>query len=106
MAIQTMLGFWEKNCHHGMFASSDLVSTMAKWELCESVATFNTQYSDTGLFGAYVVCKPTDCNNAAAAVMKSIAALCYKVEEHQLREAKNMLKMQLLTHLDSSTSVC
>lgn len=105
MLIQSMLGSWERSVHGGMHSSSKLVSTVAKFELCHSISPFNTQYSDTGLFGLYAVCGPTDCNNVVWAITNALTTLCYKVDDALLAEAKNNLKFSILASLDGTTSV-
>ena len=106
MLIQTMLGSWDKSIHGGMHSSSRMVSNVAKWELAQSVSTFNTQYSDTGLFGVYAVAEPTTLNNLTWAISDALTTLCYTVDDVLLAEAKNQLKMNLLSHLDGSTVIC
>ena len=106
MIIQTMLGNWQKEVHGGMHSSSKLVSNVAKWELAHSISTFNTQYSDTGLFGVYAVAEPTTLNNLTWAITDALTTLCYTVDDVLLAEAKNSLKMNTLAHLDGSTVVC
>ena len=106
MIIQTLLGNWQKEVHGGMHSSSKLVSTAAKWELAHSISTFNTQYSDTGLFGVYAVAEPTTLNNLVWSITDALTTLCYTVDDVLLAEAKNQLKMNTLAHLDGSTVVC
>lgn len=105
MLIQTMLGSWEKSVHGGVHASSPLVSTVAQYELAHSISGFNTQYSDTGLFGVYAVAEPVSLNNLMWTITKAISNLSYNVDEHALNEAKNQLKMNMLAHLDGSTVI-
>ena len=106
MLIQTMLGSWEKSVHGGIHSSSKLVSTVAKYELANSISTFNTQYSDTGLFGVYSVAEPVCLNNLMWTITDAMAQLSYRVDENLLQEAKNQLKMNMLAHLDGSTVIC
>ena len=70
------------------------------------LVTFNTQYSDTGLFGVYAVAEPTTLNNLVWAITDALTTLCYTVDDVLLAEAKNQLKMNTLAHLDGSTVVC
>jgi len=105
MLIQTMLGSWEKSIHGGIHSSSPLVSNVAQYELAHSICAFNTQYSDTGLFGLYAVADPTTLNNLTYAMIKSLSTLSNHVDEAALLEAKNQLKMNMLSHLDGSTVI-
>ena len=106
MIIQTMLGSWEKSVHGGMHSSSRLVANCARWELANSISTFNTQYSDTGLFGIYAVAEATSLNNLVWAMTDALTSICYSVDDVLLSEAKNQLKMNVLAHLDGSTVIC
>jgi processing peptidase subunit beta len=105
MLIQTMLGSWEKSVHGGVHSSSPLVAGVAQYELAHSISAFNTQYSDTGLFGIFAVADATSLNNLVFAMTKSISNLSYHVDEAALAEAKNQLKMNMLAHLDGSTVI-
>lgn len=105
MLIQTMLGSWDKSIHGGVHSSSPLVSSVAQYELANSISAFNTQYSDTGLFGVYAVAEPTTLNNLMFAITRAISNLSYDVDANALTEAKNQLKMNLLAHLDGSTVI-
>ncbi len=105
MLIQTMLGSWEKSIHGGVHSSSPLVSGVAQYELAHSISAFNTQYSDSGLFGIYAVADPTTLNNLMYAMVKSLSSFSNTVDEALLAEAKNQLKMNMLSHLDGSTVI-
>jgi len=105
MLIQTILGSWEKSIHGGVHSSSPLVSGVAQFELAHSISAFNTQYSDTGLFGIYAVADGTSLNNLQFAMCRALNMLCYAVDENSLTEAKNQLKMNMLSHLDGSTVI-
>ena len=105
MLIQTMLGSWDKSVHGGVHSSSPLIAGVAQYELAHSISAFNTQYSDTGLFGIYAVADPTTLNNLTYAMVKGLSALSNTVDEAHLAEAKNQLKMNMLAHLDGSTVI-
>lgn len=105
MLIQTMLGSWEKSIAGGVHSSSPLIAGVAQYELAHSISAFNTQYSDTGLFGIYAVADPTTLNNLTYAMVKSLASFSNVVDEALLAEAKNQLKMNMLAHLDGSTVI-
>jgi len=106
MLIQTLLGSWDKNMHGGIHSSSWLVSNVAKNGWAERFSTFNTLYSDTGLFGVYGVVQPTACNNFIYAVLRSLSILSHGVDSDALEQAKTMMKLNLLAHLDGSSMIC
>jgi len=60
----------------------------------ESVAAFNTSYSDSGLFGVYGVSKPEKAGEMASAIMKSMTGLT-TVSKDELAKAKAMLKSKM-----------
>ena len=66
LAMQTMLGAWDKNVGAGNNMSSKLAQRVATNGLANSYMAFNTNYHDTGLFGVYAVC---DKDAAVCAVM-------------------------------------
>jgi len=105
MLIQTMLGSWDRAASggHGIHSSSPLVSQVAKKDLARSIMTFNTQYSDTGLFGVYAVVPLVGQDELFQIITREITRFCYDVDEMRLAEAKNQLKINLLAHLDGST---
>jgi len=105
MLIQTMLGSWERSSAGGSHSSSNMISGIASKDLANSVTTFNTQYSDTGLFGVYAVVEPFCQRELFAVITRELTSFCYSVDPHKLAEAKNQLKLNLLSSLDGSTLV-
>jgi processing peptidase subunit beta len=106
LLIQTLLGSWDSSTTGGAHSSSSLVSELAKGGEVQSMSTFNTQYSDTGLFGIYATCEPTGQNDLMYNMTHALTSLCYEVEPERLEEAKNQLKMNMLAQLDGSTVIC
>jgi len=83
-----------------------MISEVASLDLAHSLQTFNTQYSDTGLFGVYAVVDKYGQDDLMHRITKSITSLSYHCDPVLLAEAKNRLKMTLLSQLDGSTNVC
>ena len=104
--IQTMLGSWTKASTGGADSSSGMISNIAKQDLAESVQAFNTHYSDTGLFGVYAVAGQYDLDNLIHEITHAMTGLAYNVDENLLNEAKNQLKISMLSQLDGSTVIC
>jgi len=105
MLIQTMLGSgWDKesSAGNGKHSPSRLIRCLSEQGTATNLMTFNTQYSDTGLFGIYGVLHPTGQLEWISIVTDELTRFCYEVEEGQLIEAKNQLKLNLLAHLDGS----
>jgi len=105
MTIQSLLGSWDKGNASGIHSSSEMISNIVEDDLALTVNAFNTQYSDTGLFGVYTASEPIGPLDLMFHVTKALTGLCYQVDETKLHEAKNQLKMTLLSALDGSTQV-
>jgi len=108
MLIQTMLGGWDKNstAGSGMHASSRLIAETAYCDLAERFMTFNTSYSDTGLFGIYGQLNPLRTHHFCEIALREMVRFGYERQEGRLEEAKTQLKMNLLAHLEGTTSTC
>lgn len=107
MVIANMLGSWDAQTTGGEHSSSPLVANVASQGQATSISTFNTQYSDTGLFGVYGVLNDgPGANQLMYEITNAMTGLCYAVDDVLLEEAKNQLKMNVLAQMDGSTAVC
>jgi len=107
MLMQSMLGGWNKEitAGHGKHSSSPMISMVASEDLASHLMTFLTQYQDTGLFGVYTVCPPVRQRDLFYGITREITRLCYECPEERLFEAKNQVKVNLLTMLDGTTPI-
>lgn len=105
LVIQHLLGSWDRNSWTNV-CNTRMTKEIAEDGLAHSVAAFNTQYSDTGLFGVHAVCESTLQEALMHYIVSSITDLCYNVEQDSLDQAKKHLKMAMLSQLDGSTVVC
>jgi len=106
LLIQTLLGNWDKRSTGGVHSSSWLISEVASKDLAHSISPFNTQYSDTGLFGVYATCDAIGQYDLMYAITEALTSLCYNVDEDLLAAAKNRLKAGMLLQTDGSAAVC
>lgn len=106
LVIGSLLGNFDKNVNGSIHSSSDLVANVAKENLAHSLSTFNTQYSDTGLFGVYATAEQYDLNQLMHEITRAMTSICYDIDEDKLMSAKNNLKMNLLSQHDGSTQIC
>jgi processing peptidase subunit beta len=104
MLMQTMLGGYDRSTTGGTGAhsTSRLVAEAAGEDLVEKFSTFNTQYSDSGLFGVYAQIQPMRTEHFTLLAQSQMVQFAYWVDEQLLAEAKTQLKMNLLAHLRSS----
>lgn len=105
MVIQTMMGAWDQLSAGGAHSLSPMVATVASNDLAKSIMPFNTQYTDTGLFGVYAVAHPEGgkAGRTTEAIVDEFMSMCRDVDEERLEEAKNQLIMTLLSSLDGTT---
>lgn len=73
--------------------------------LCHSYQSFNTCYKDTGLWGIYVVCEPTTCEEIVFNAINELMRLCSSVTEAEVDRAKNLLKTNMLLQLDGKAAL-
>eukprot|EP00249_Psilotum_nudum_P010827 c22794_g1_i1 orf=300-1790(+) len=105
MVMQTMLGTWNKAAGAGKHMGSELAQMVAANDLAESVVAFNTNYTDSGLFGVYAVAQPKALDDLAYAIMHELARMVYKALEEDVIRARNQLKACLLLHLDGTSPI-
>ncbi|KAK1906357.1 Mitochondrial-processing peptidase subunit beta [Dissostichus eleginoides] len=99
MVANTLIGNWDRSFGGGVNLSSKLAQMACQGNLCHSFQSFNTCYTDTGLWGLYMVCEP-------GTIDEMMMSLCTSVTEGEVARAKNLLKTNMLLHLDGSTPIC
>jgi len=112
MVMQAMLGSFDAQYPSAVHSSSNMVSVLAGdnprgFPLVHSAMTFNTQYTDTGLFGVYYTAEMDNVMEAQWAVMREFQRLCHNASDESVELAKMQLKSTIVGQLDSSLSqVC
>nr|XP_021503328.1 mitochondrial-processing peptidase subunit beta [Meriones unguiculatus] len=106
MVANTLIGNWDRSFGGGMNLSSKLAQLTCHGNLCHSFQSFNTSYTDTGLWGLYMVCEQATVADMLHAVQKEWMRLCTNVTESEVARAKNLLKTNMLLQLDGSTPIC
>uniref|UniRef100_A0A4W6E7Y4 Mitochondrial-processing peptidase subunit beta n=1 Tax=Lates calcarifer TaxID=8187 RepID=A0A4W6E7Y4_LATCA len=97
---------WDRSFGGGVNLSSKLAQMACQGNLCHSFQSFNTCYTDTGLWGLYMVCEPSTINDMMHFTQMEWMSLCTNVTESEVARAKNLLKTNMLLHLDGSTPIC
>lgn len=105
-----MLGAWDQSVQGGRHSTSYLVREISGENdngraLAISFSAFNTQYSDVGLFGIHAVSEGSTLQPLAERIMTAMIDFAFNVDEQLLSESKTMLKMNMLAHLDGTTTV-
>ncbi|XP_077449560.1 mitochondrial-processing peptidase subunit beta [Stigmatopora argus] len=106
MVANTLIGNWDRSFGGGVNLSSKLAQLACQGNLCHSFQSFNTCYTDTGLWGLYMVCEPGTIDDMMRFTQKEWMTLCTSVTEAEVARAKNLLKTNMLLHLDGSTPIC
>ena len=107
MVMQTLLGNWDRTMGAGPSnMASALCRKVGEGNLAHKLATFNTTYKDTGLFGVYAVAEPTRVWELSAEIMFELVRLVHSVDDDEVERAKTQLKTALLGGLDGTTAVC
>jgi len=104
MLLQVLIGSWNKGQKNGSISSSPLIAELAG--TAQSLSAFNTQYSDTGLFGVYFTANQAQVYDSSIEVARFMTSLCYNVDQALVDEAKNRLKIFYLNQNDGSTATC
>lgn len=106
MVANTIIGAWDRSQGGGTNSASHLASAATEDNLAHSFQSFNTCYTDTGLWGMYFVCDPLKCEDMLYNVQSEWMRLCTSVTESEVERARNMLKTSMLLQLDGTTPVC
>jgi len=102
MVIQHLLGSWDGKVAGSQYHFSKMISAIAAEKLASNVLCFNTQYSDTGLFGVFASGCPYTTEDLMHHITRAITNLSYNCDSVQLTAAKNQTKMALLSTDNSS----
>jgi processing peptidase subunit beta len=106
LVAQTIVGSWDRSLGSGDHLSSRLAQEVAAHQLADSFYSFNTTYSDTGLFGIYAIAPHREkLIDLTETVLKQWRRQCLNATEGDIYRAKNQLKTSLLFSLDSSVQV-
>ncbi|KAJ3118947.1 mitochondrial processing peptidase beta subunit [Phlyctochytrium bullatum] len=106
LVAQSVVGSWDRSLGAIPNVSSDLAQNLYRFGLANSYMSFNTSYSDTGLFGIYAIADPTaNLGDMIRCVQAEWHRLCSAVTEQEVQRAKNQLKTSLLLSLDGTTPV-
>lgn len=102
--MQTLLGTWDRTVSSGANMSSQLCRKLAENQLAHSMMSFNTIYSDTGLFGVYAVAEPQHLHELSYHILHEMVRLVHEVSDEDVERAKTQLKTQLLSSIDGSVA--
>ncbi|KAI8910362.1 Metalloenzyme, LuxS/M16 peptidase-like protein [Gorgonomyces haynaldii] len=106
LVAQAITGSWDRTLGHASHAASPLARIVDKYQLANSFMTFNTSYTDTGLFGTYCVTENFEhLDDLGHYIQQEWHRLAQNITEAEVFRAKNQLKTALLLSLDGTTPV-
>lgn len=104
LVTQAIVGNWDKALGNAPHLGSKLSSFIHKNDLATSFMSFSTSYSDTGLWGIYLVTdKATRIDDLVHFTLREWSRLSYNVSENEVERAKAQLKASILLSLDGTT---
>ncbi|XP_074644701.1 mitochondrial-processing peptidase subunit beta-like [Tubulanus polymorphus] len=106
MIANSLIGSWDRSHGGGPHLSSKLAANCATGNLCHSFQSFSTCYTDTGLWGIYLICDPLQIDTMIFQIQSEWMRLCNNVTEFEVQRAKNLLRTNMLLQLDGSTPIC
>ncbi|KAK3330069.1 Metalloenzyme, LuxS/M16 peptidase-like protein [Apodospora peruviana] len=106
LVTQAIVGNYDKALGNASHMSSKLSSIVHKNELATSYMSFSTSYSDTGLWGIYMVTDQlTKIDDLVHFALREWSRLSGSVSEAEVERAKAQLKASILLSLDGTTAV-
>uniref|UniRef100_A0A8C6Z4E9 Cytochrome b-c1 complex subunit 1, mitochondrial n=1 Tax=Nothoprocta perdicaria TaxID=30464 RepID=A0A8C6Z4E9_NOTPE len=106
LVANAIFGRYDRTFGGGKNQSSRLATLAVEHNLCHSFQTFNTSYSDTGLFGFHFVSDPLSIDDMLHCAQGEWMRLCTSTTESEVKRAKNILRNAMVAQLDGTTPVC
>lgn len=106
LVAQTIAGSWDRSLGNGSHLGSKLAQAISEKNIADSFTSFNTTYSDTSLFGLYLISSSrTGLIDLCETSLFHWTSIAHSATPADLYRAKNQLKSSLLFSLDSSVQV-
>ncbi|KAJ5247365.1 hypothetical protein N7468_002348 [Penicillium chermesinum] len=106
LVTQAIVGNWDRAMGQSPFLGSKLSSHVSKHHLANSFMSFSTSYSDTGLWGIYLVSENlTQLDDLIHFTLREWTRLTNNVTSAEVERAKAQLKASILLSLDGTTAI-
>ena len=106
LVMQSIFGNWDRSLGASPMLSSRLSHFIQTNNLANSFMSFSTSYSDTGLWGIYMVSENfTNLDDLAHFTLKEWQRMSTAPTEAEVERAKAQLKASLLLGLDGTTAI-
>jgi processing peptidase subunit beta len=106
LVMQSIFGNWDRALGSASLLSSRLSDVIAKHNLANSYMSFSTSYSDTGLWGIYLVSENLgNLDDLMHFTLREWTRMSIAPTTVEVERAKSQLKASLLLSLDGTTAV-
>ena len=106
LVTQAIVGNWDRAMGNSPYLGSRLSTFVHENKLANSFMSFSTSYSDTGLWGIYLVTdNVTRIDDLVHFTLREWSRLSFQVTEAETERAKAQLKASILLSLDGTTAV-
>lgn len=106
LVMHSIFGNWDRSLGSAGLMGSRLSHIISSNNLANSFMSFSTSYSDTGLFGIYLVTENLmNMDDMVHFTLKEWARMAIAPTEVEVERAKSQLKASLLLTLDGSTAI-
>lgn len=106
LVMQSIMGNWDRSLGAAPLLSSRLSHIISSNNLANSFMSFSTSYSDTGLWGIYLVSENLmNLDDMAHFTLKEWTRMSTAPTDVEVERAKSQLKAGLLLSLDGTTAI-
>lgn len=106
LILGNIVGQWDRALGSASSSSFKLAREIHEDGIANSYMAFNTSYSDTGLWGIYMVSENvTHLDDVVFYALREWTRLCTNVLDSEIERAKTMLKANLLFSMDGTSSI-
>ncbi|KAI6114231.1 Metalloenzyme, LuxS/M16 peptidase-like protein [Pisolithus sp. B1] len=106
LVMQSIMGNWDRSLGAAPLLSSRLSHIISSNNLANSFMSFSTSYSDTGLWGIYLVSENLmNLDDLAHFTLKEWTRMSMAPTDFEVERAKSQLKAGLLLSLDGTTAI-
>ena len=106
LVMQSIFGNWDRALGSSPLLSSRLSHIVSSNNLANSFMSFSTSYSDTGLWGIYLVTENLmNMDDMAHMTLREWTRMSISPSDIEVERAKSQLKASLLLSLDGTTAI-
>lgn len=106
LVMQSIFGNWDRSLGASSLLSSRLSHVISSNDLANSFMSFSTSYSDTGLWGIYIVTENLlNLDDLTHFTLKEWTRMSVAPTDIEVERAKSQLKAGLLLGLDGTTAI-